>query len=211
MFTFLFYKLATFIMLHRGALMTRIWWAVNYCIYQSDKIRGVSCRMFAKNVSWMAIIYMYCRAADSIFCCAGAAGSPVSDRPAPTDPREHHESLTGEILHQTQRPLTSAVQQWRETFQCVTNTSHWLRWLQFAQVWWPNMLKYLHAFLRCPQIPLTWGSFYIHVLCMAPFWYGFLCMGSLFHVVIPRMNLFKAICDKKNLKKDKWKDFSNTH
>lgn len=129
---------------------TCICWAVKYC----------------KNVSWMAIISMYCRAADSIFCHAGAAGSPVSDRPAPTDPREHHESLTGEISHQTQRPLTSAVQQWRETFQCVTNSSHWLRWLQFAQVWWPNMLGYLHAFLRCPQIPLTAAA-------EAPFTYMF--------------------------------------
>lgn len=63
----------------------------------------------------MAVTYMYYRAANFVLF-AGAAGSPVSDRPAPEDPREYHESLTGEISYHIQRPLTSALQQKRGTF-----------------------------------------------------------------------------------------------
>lgn len=58
---------------------------------------------------------MYYRAANFVLF-AGAAGSPVSDRPAPEDPREYHESPTGEIPYQIQRPLTSALQQKRGIF-----------------------------------------------------------------------------------------------
>ena len=152
-----------------------------------DPIWGVSCTKLYKT-SFTRIDF------DSVVCFAGAAGSPVSDRPAPADPREHPESLVGEIPHQTQRALTSAVrQQQRQTVQRASDqsdTSHRLRRRQCAQVWWPNMLEYLHSFLHCPQTPLT-AAAQLPLKYTARFWCVFSCTSTyLCRLLIPRSIVF---------------------
>ncbi|TMS09512.1 Transmembrane protein 68, partial [Larimichthys crocea] len=81
-----------------------------------------------------------------------AAGSPVSDRPAPADPREHLESPVGEISHQTQRPVTSAAPQQNRDKVC--DASRWLRRLQCAQKQLKSDGKGVHA-LSGPWIDVT--------------------------------------------------------
>lgn len=105
---------------------------------------------FCNNVSCSTKHQSFIRnAADYFFCSAGAAGSPVSDRPAPADPREHPESIVGEISHQTQRPLTSGVQ----TVQCVTKTT-----LSHIGSDGCSVHRFGEIFAElssCPQTPLT--------------------------------------------------------
>ncbi|CAG11629.1 unnamed protein product [Tetraodon nigroviridis] len=54
-----------------------------------------------------------------------AAGSPVFDRPAPADPRKHHESPAGKIPHQKKKAITAALQWRRENVPPVSKkTNH---------------------------------------------------------------------------------------
>lgn len=102
------------------------------------------------------------------FCSAGAAGGPVTDRPAPEDPREHTKSFVGEISHQTQRPLASTT---------VTDCPE-VTLAQMAAVC-TGLVPMLICWNICTAfftVPNTtdcshWGSFYRNALCIAPFRY----------------------------------------